>query len=199
MRQHWLHTKWFFRALYHYLRGKEEGFEVRYAFRRWIDDYCSPFRQFGYGCQNLWHYLPLIWRDRDWDYTYMLALWEKKFERMADLHKKYGHHVGTEVTVKQLRMARLLCRRIQAQNYTRIPREHHAARWGRPTLSSKPCKENSRLHELELGYTNPLTATELAQADWESSQIHKYGEYMLEQDIRLLTELVQKYIRHWWD
>ena len=71
----------------------------------------------GYGLQNLLKWFPLIWRDRDWDHCYVLAILEKKFQQMSDLQEQHGSGVHSKRHARQLKIASHLCRRMQNEPY----------------------------------------------------------------------------------
>jgi hypothetical protein len=73
-----------------------------------------------YGIRNLIRWFPLIWRDRDWDYCYLADLMRFKMLRMADLQRRWGHHVGAERHARQLRICAALCQRISEDNYIQM-------------------------------------------------------------------------------
>jgi hypothetical protein len=67
--------------------------------------------------QNLVHWLPIIWRDRDWDHAYLLEIMEFKFRRMAIYHETKGHTVNRMRTARQLRVGATLCKRLREDTY----------------------------------------------------------------------------------
>jgi hypothetical protein len=47
-------------------------------------------RNLVYGLQNIWAWLPVIWKDRDWDYLYLLKLLRFKLGRMQAHFNKHA-------------------------------------------------------------------------------------------------------------
>lgn len=157
-----------------------------------------PFRWTKYGLQNVWAYFPLIWRDRDWDYCFMLDLWELKFRRMAHLQATYGNGVLAHRYARQLRVAAALCKRISEDKYADFDRERHTAKWGRLKHSTEPT-DTPYLRKMVLAYENVRTPEEDNQATDELRRFVKQAEKQRENDLAYLCNLIDRKMLHWWD
>jgi hypothetical protein len=74
-------------------------------------DIGQDIRDLRYGIRNLWRWLPLIWKDRDWDWEYLSTIMKFKIGNMADSIEEYGNLERTDRTVAELReLAALLDR-----------------------------------------------------------------------------------------
>lgn len=66
--------------------------------------------------KRLWAYLPVLWRDRDWDYAFLLRLMQLKISRMRlgmnDWPSNRKHF-------KRMRVIELLIERLIADDYCR--------------------------------------------------------------------------------
>jgi hypothetical protein len=82
-----------------------------------IDWLCDKCYNVTAGLRNCWRYLPLIWRDRDFDFSYLLSLMETKLRRMSVAIGDEGHLVKADRSGKQLRICAELCRRINEDRY----------------------------------------------------------------------------------
>lgn len=56
---------------------------------------------------NIFAWIPLLWKDREWDYGFMLEIERFKLRRMCKWYKKnnYGHLASGERTYKQMKLA----------------------------------------------------------------------------------------------
>lgn len=70
-----------------------------------------------YGLHNLWIWLPIVWKDRDWDWVYLDRMMRFKLLRMAEGCAKYSYHSGKEKDVRQMRVVAELLRRMDDQPY----------------------------------------------------------------------------------
>jgi len=190
-------TKRVCKSLVNCIRGKEPWFEFRYAAITWWHGLTWPFRWTWYGLENVWAYLPLIWHDRDWDYCFMLDLWEKKFRRMA-YAQDHGIHTMCDRYGRQLRVCAALCKRLREDKYSDIPYDRHDEKWGKANFGSEPT-ENPHLFRMTCSRTNVRTADDEKQEREESRRIHDHAEKQRQSDLDYLTQLISKKMFHWWD
>ena len=71
-----------------------------------------------HGVRNLWRWLPIVWFDRDWDWSYLGRMMEQKLRWSAELEEKYGHHVGSERDARRMRVCAEILHRLQEDDYT---------------------------------------------------------------------------------
>lgn len=67
-------------------------------------------------------WLPIIWRDRNWDYWYLWPILERKFGLMEHHIRDHDFFVGASSTANELRQAKLLCRRLRENKYWDHPK-----------------------------------------------------------------------------
>jgi hypothetical protein len=194
------HLKSLFRYFYAAIRGKGPWFEAKYAFFSLWSDLYHPIRCVVYGMRNLYAYFPLIWHDRDWDYSCMLDLWELKFKRMAHQHLVYGNHVGHEEMAQQLRMCAQLCARIRDDEYADAAGEAHDKKWGKMKIVFLPKDDPNQ------GYVRCRIIRQRVENDKETAQERKEfmayikkAEQRRVDDLKLLGDTIATYCLHWWD
>ena len=81
-----------------------------------ILDFRAHYLWFKYGVENCIKFFPLVWKDRDWDYYFLLKLIQFKLKNMANLHEKYGHCVNKDRYIKQMKTAANLIERITSDD-----------------------------------------------------------------------------------
>lgn len=54
------------------------------------------------GIKNIFIYLPIIWKDRDWDYLFLLDLISFKLKRMQKCFKKYSCSVDSKEDIENM-------------------------------------------------------------------------------------------------
>ena len=74
-------------------------------------------RNVKYGLQNLWKWKNIIYKDRDWDWTFLYRIMAYKMECMAAHMEEYGFHTNQEVTVSELRECAKRLLRVEEENY----------------------------------------------------------------------------------
>lgn len=186
---------------YAMLSSRFRDFRERLS-KSWAD-FIHVFRCVKYGLENLWAYIPILWHDRDWDHTYMLALWERKFRRMADLHTHHGHLLRSDLTAQQLRVCASLCKRIADDQYDQIPHAAHDAKWGKLSHDTKPglIDKDGEVwtHRLLFSREKAVTPDEIKQELEESQRIWKHAAAQKAADVAYLTDLIRKNLLTWWD
>ena len=73
-------------------------FEVNY----FISNLFTPITVFKEGVIRLFKWLPIIWKDRDFDEHYMVEILQFKLQQMAELHMKHGVTVSRYETAEEL-------------------------------------------------------------------------------------------------
>ena len=48
----------------------------------------------------MWYWLPIIWRDRPWDYWYLLKIWKHKIEQMEAATSEWLHVDAEDVAIE---------------------------------------------------------------------------------------------------
>ena len=152
-------------------------------YARYIDaicwwDQCWPmgvWYNLWYGISNLVRWLPLIWRDRDWDaWMYLLPLMEKKLGQIERCEREFALHVGKEKTIRQLQICKNLISRLRADDYID---------WTSYLPESYSWKGVGIIkHRLK----RPLFA-------------HDHEKEMKKQDLDLLFKIMRRHIGEWWN
>ena len=62
-------------------------------------------------------WLPVIWRDADFDHGFLWRVWEHKFRRMAAHFEEHTMVANWSNQVRELRIAAELCRRLGDDDY----------------------------------------------------------------------------------
>jgi hypothetical protein len=69
------------------------------------------------GIKNLWKWFPIVWKDRDWDDSYIFDVLKFKLKNTADYFEKTNSFVGWEDEVKYIRICERLIDKIQDEYY----------------------------------------------------------------------------------
>ncbi len=69
------------------------------------------------GIENVIRWVPLIWKDRDWDEYFLLRVMQFKLRKMGECFRDYGHLVHSDRYSRQCLVASELCRRLREDEY----------------------------------------------------------------------------------
>lgn len=133
----------------------------------------------------LFYWLPFIWKDRWWDWIFIIQLLEAKLRWDAKHYKKHGHLISNEKQAKQMLIAAALCKRLADGNYNLF----FSKKW--VPNSEEENKEGLFLFNdhLEGEWIGPF-----AGDNWI-----KYEDYMIQQDLDYLFKILNKHLQTWWD
>lgn len=142
------------------------------------------FRQIG----RILEYLPIIWRDRDFDHYYLFKLMEYKLGRMEKYFIDSTICSDNVKIAKQIMICKTLIKRIADDNYCEyeydklykyIPDE--LIKFGRPVYV------DNRTYEEREAYFK------------QSRAIHKKHIALKKHDLELFCKLFSKHYNKWWD
>jgi len=75
------------------------------------------FLDLGRRIKNLWRWLPIIWNDGDWDYSFIFDVLKFKLKNTADYTEQRKWFVGYQHEVSRMRLCIKLINLIQEQYY----------------------------------------------------------------------------------
>lgn len=143
------------------------------------------------GIKNIVKYLPIIWKDRDWDEYYIFSLLYHKFYYMEKLFRsdKVWSAKALDVADK-LKIAKLLCKRIIDEDYlinALIPVEQ---KYGESKWHFEPSSHKG---------LNKMVFDGSEEEHKARHKAYKHSDYMKKQDIDYLFKFMAKYIEEFWD
>ena len=150
-----------------------------------------------YGIKNLIRWFPIIWRDRDWDWDYLVIMLQHKLigiEKQLEL----GRHIYWKKDWKRVHYAKLLCKRLVDQDYFENSTRLHNKKWGETKFNWDDVPGEPYV-SLRIEHENAITNEEKEQERIERGRCFKSEEYMIKQDLSELTTTLNKYLRSWWD
>lgn len=156
-------------------------FDTKFWFEKLIRD---PIRGIRNYTRNLIRYSGILWRDKDWDFDFLLNLVDRKLEFMENYHKKSGICVENPWISERIRMTRKLLSVAREEDSD----SHHEELFWTPYVNVKNATR----------YFNDL---ELRRKVFGTSE----GEKMLKFELRLRKAWVlyhkalEQYTHSWWD
>lgn len=142
------------------------------------------------GIKNLVKWLPVIWKDRDYDDAYLMYILHFKLSEMSKLHRNHSNAIDANKTADELDAAAKLAKRIADNDYTD------------EAFGDKRCLLDKAVFDFvktSSGYSK-LEITGLTQEEYsEKKRLTKLESEMLERDIHLLFNMMKRDLRKWWD
>lgn len=141
-------------------------------------------------------YIPVLWKDEDWEWTYLFLLLEKKLSLM-EIAIREGYNIHSDKIGDEIKRARLMCHRIYADEYARLHYKAHQDKWGQLNSFTTPSSHN--LLQMHFYYPNAKTDEEYKKASKEAFRIYQHEEYLRKQDLQYLFSYLARNIQKWWD
>lgn len=69
------------------------------------------------GIKNIWYWTPVIWKDRNWDSSFLLEIMKFKISLMSESHGKRIPYVGFERNVELMKTVVKLIDKVQNEDY----------------------------------------------------------------------------------
>jgi hypothetical protein len=161
------------------------------------------------GFKNIWRWLPIVWKDRDWDSDYIFNPLKFKIQNTADYIEKNKRFVGWEDEVRYMRICVKLIDRIQNQYY--VDEMHQ---YWETNMRMEPMEDGTRSLEFD-DVRNDLTiylskypndkrrtlkskrADNVGDSDKSLSILVAFMRH--ERARKLLFDIIQDRIERWWD
>lgn len=152
------------------------------------------YYDFKYGIKNLIRWFHVIWNDRDWDFVFMFALLEKKFQLMEESFERGGKFVvGCDKQIKRFKICKEICRRLKDDWwYHENTFMFHDKKWGDIDFILKD------------GYNFSITRKNIKSKEddehetKESLRLHKIENARKDADMEILQMYIKKYWKTWW-
>jgi len=79
------------------------------------------FRRF----YNLYRWLPIIWKDQDWDHSYIWEIWKTKLKYQSEYIYYHGHHLNHKRDAELMSLCYKLMDDIQSEHYNTEYQYYH--------------------------------------------------------------------------
>lgn len=133
---------------------------------------------------NIFKWLPVLWKDENWDYEDILEILRHKIKLQREYIKKYGYHTRADRDCKNMRVAELLIERIINKDYTEADFKEHEKLYPKEDV------------EDFLSFLN--RPKRLGESENLRRIMHK-EEYLRKQDLTYLFKHLNKHLTQWWD
>lgn len=150
------------------------------------------------GILNIITWFPVIWNDRDWDHWHLYNILYKKLEMMENLQRNHGCHVDNVKVADQIKVCKLLLKRLIDDNYLENATVNHDKKWGELSMFTREI-EGSDCVSMHTKTTKDLTEKESEIERVERHRLYKHSDNMKEQDLDMLFRIIRKRIQGWWD
>lgn len=146
-------------------------------------------------------WLPIIWKDRPWDYAFIYIILKNKLTFTRRYIEKYGLHLNKSKDCRNILIAEILIQRLLDDTYVDIDLREHSKKWGKLVRGRN--KDNI-LFDNKWSNSGLCRENVKSQKDWEqekkeASQIYEHSTFMAQRDRKYLFTHLEKHIEEFWD
>jgi hypothetical protein len=151
------------------------------------------------GVPNLIKWFPVIWKNRDWDHSFIWLILHKKLTLMEYCIRNYGHHVYNKRDADQIKLCINLLDRLIKDDYHDNVFKYHDQKWGQLHLRFIDIKDNPEISRVNITRPKIITIEDKKQERKEFRRLSEKVEKQRKQDIYFLFDYMKKHIQGWWD
>jgi len=148
---------------------------------------------------KLFQYGRLLWKDRDFDYSYILILLQYKLKRTREHIVEHDLVESAPKIGKQIGHAELLIQRIMDDDYCGELQAAHDLKWGNVIQYFDPKKDGERYYRYHVIRANATTPELEEQERTEQMAVYNAQHQAREKDLDRLFKHIRKYLQGWWD
>ena len=171
-----------------------------------INTFTYPFRDFYRRVRNVLRWLPTIWKDRDWDNSYITEILIRKLEFTRDFYlsdKPYSSEAKRTADEIQEAISRLHQTKDAWEFYESPAMEQLEEKWGLTAFSFEPYEhdENGEVltYEMKSKTEKVNTEEEEEQYSKEFRKTIKEAREQYMKDKKDAYKFIAKNIDKWWD
>ena len=165
------------------------------------------------GIKNLWYWLPVIWKDRNWDSSFIFDILSHKLKAQAKYIGDRGMHVSAERDAEVMMACVRLIEKVQEEWYSMEYMDYHKTKhWFEP-ISDKPGYSTWESRQLEENFDDyfakyPLIYKRVMKGEgWlkiedpnDKDRIASNIAHINHDRARkLLFKIMEQNIERWWD
>ena len=151
-------------------------------------------------CRNVIRWIPTIWKDEDWDQTYIYDMLLLKLERQRDFFlSDRAYAANAKETANQIQTAiELLHMTRDSWEFYECPvLEELDAKWGKGVLRTEPYGNDS--YQLHIDIDGVKTEADKAQYNEEFKKGMEQARKEYQKDKRTAFKYIADHIDYWWD
>lgn len=162
-----------------------------------LEKITRAIHSFKRGVRNLIAWFPIIWRDRDWDYHYLLEMLAFKLRRISK-STKYWNTMNADNVGKQTLLAAHYIDGILEEKRRFDAHAKHEEKWGKMIMLSTPLPDKPKWSELHITHPKANTPELKEQEAQEFRELMTEARKLELEDIERLLGILRGFER-WWD
>ena len=160
-----------------------------------------PFRRFFRKCRNVIRWFPTIWKDEDWDDSYIVEILVKKLEHQRDFFLSDRTHIleAKQVAAEIQTAIDGLRKTAESWEYEGRAADDMARKWGESKMHTEPSQSHPGCYELHIDVPGVKTPEDDAQYTKEYRECMAAARKQYMKDKRAAYAYIASNIDKWWD
>jgi hypothetical protein len=183
--------------------NKTNKLSVFYKIKLWWKFKAQFFHtDFIRGVKNIFKWLPIVWKDRDWDDSYITEILIKKLEFTRDFYLSgKAYSAEAEKIADEIKEAidRLHMTRDSWEFYEQPPHDIIEEKWGKSDFKWIPTNDGTGSMYMEIEHENVKTPEDKEQYSEDLREAMKTTRKEYEKDKIKAYKFIAKHIDSWWD
>ena len=150
--------------------------------------------------KNVIRWIPIVWKQFDFDYNYALDAFKFQLEKTADfLESDKAHTVEAKNNASRIRMVLRLMEKVYNEEYACEYQEQIKELYGESRFEFVPSIKREGCFEMEEIYDIKYSNKQLKEIEIKKQELFKKSEEKQKRAHKLLWELIEHNIQNWWD
>jgi hypothetical protein len=182
----------------------------------WRYDGRHYYRDSIQGIKNLWYWLPIIWKDRNWDHSYIYNVMMHKLSSQADYISRNDRHTRAQQDARRMKLCVKLMQICKEETYSLEYSDYHKDKhWFEPCVDKEGYsewkseniwetyddyfKKYPLVYKRVMNGEGPFPLTGKNEVDIKQRIAMNIGHVNQERAHKLLFNIMEENIRGWWD
>jgi len=187
--------------------------KIDYISLWWKHDGRYVGKEFIRGIKSVWYWLPVIWKDRNWDDSFIFDIISHKLKSQANYIGKYGIHLNNWKDERDMMTCVRLIEKVKDEWYSMEYMDYHKTKhWFKP-CEDKPGYSTWESRELEENFKDyfakyPLIYKRVLNGEGWFEAVNEEDKHKIAMNIarinherarKLLFKIMEQNIERWWD
>lgn len=150
------------------------------------------------GIKQLYLWIPIIWKDRDYDHSFIYKILKFKIENTRKLNQKNKRYIGVEKEIYFMWVCENLLDRLIKDDYFDSFYDIYQNKWGKSNFDSI-YREHSDDYELKITNNNIISEEDRKLAKNDYRRYRDMSVRNRNNDKKYLYHILEKRLDNWWD
>ena len=171
---------------------------IKYYYKEYLR---LPIRNFSIGMSNLRRWLPIIWKDRDWDKHFIMEVLVFKLRKHKEYLEKHAHTESSPEQIQSMSECLQLLEQVHDEwtYYEQPASKKHEEKWGKSDFYTEPCEDRPECHRLKDRNDERYTEAEVKQKNEEFILNNRIALHKRKRDFEVAMEIFVQNFDSWWD